>query len=179
MTVIYGNCGDVDTKVLEYIWKGIPDVKVVDTFKENRITIDEAIKAEKDILVFCGHGSSDGLFSRLGYALSVFNVGLIRAKYVIGVWCHAKEFAKKFSLKGFFTSMYISNRSEALFELPGDVAITNEEITKSEIKFCNILNNLIMNGLHDIRDWPKKILEILPPENEVEEFNHTALEYVS
>lgn len=179
MTVIYGNCGDVDTEVLEYIWKGIPNVKVVNAFKEDRITIDEAIRTEKDILIFCGHGSSEGLFSRLGYALSAFNVELIKATNVIGVWCHAKDFAKKYHVHGFFTSMYISNRSEALFELPVTLTITNEEITESEIRFCKVLNNLIVNDIQDIKEWPKKILEILPPKNEVEKFNHTALEYVS
>lgn len=179
MTVIYGYCGDPDTQVLANIWKNFSKAKVLNTFEASRYEIQKAIAEEKDLLIMCGHGSGEGLFGKYFFAVDSTDVPNIKAQYVIGVWCHAKDFAKKYHVRGFFTSMYISNRSEALFELHGDVTITNEEITESETKFCNVLNNLIANDLRGIRDWPKKILEILPPENEVEEFNHTALEYVA
>ena len=182
MTVIYGYLNDTDTYVLRNIWDGFKNVKVVNAFNKNRDTLTKAISNEKDILIFCGHGSPDGLFGTEGYVLSSKNVEFVKAKYVIGVWCYAKDFAKKFPLRGFFTSMYISNIDEAFLVLPSigsNRVPTSEEITQSEIKFCKTLNSFIRTRLDEFENWPKLILETIPPENVVEKYNHEALEYVS
>ncbi len=178
MTVIYGYCGDEDTKSLKAIWEGIKDVKVVDAFKVSHEDVRNAIDAEKDILVICGHGSGEGLFGKSGYAVDGLDSGLIRAKHVIGVWCHAKTYAKKYRVEGFFTSMYISNINEARVCLSDTKGLTNEIVIKSVIRFCNLLNVLIRNELDKIEDWPKIILERLPPINAAEKYNHEALEYI-
>lgn len=178
MTVIYGYCGDEDTKSLETIWKGLDDVKVLYTYRNSHEEIKKAIIAEKDILLLCGHGSSEGLFGTGSYAVDKTDANLIRAKYVIGIWCHAKAYAKKYRVEGFFTSMYISNRSEALFCLSGDVQETNDEIIESVIRFCKVLRKLICEDLDKIENWPKIVLKKIPPRNAVEKYNHEALEYV-
>ena len=178
MTIIYGNMGDDDTKVLANIWNHFTDAKVYDAFLSSHEQIKEAISKEKDILIICGHGSGEGLFGKDGYAVDYSDVDLIKAEYVIGVWCHAKDYAKKYHVKGFFTSMYISNRSEALFELHEELIVSSKEITESETEFCNVLNYLITTELYNIKNWPQRVLEIMPPKNQIEEFNHRALEYV-
>lgn len=179
MTIIYGNIGDDDTRVLAGIWKNFTNAKVLDAFKEDHKTIQKAVSEEEDLLILCGHGSGEGLFGRDGYALYSADVPFIHAQYVIGVWCHAKDFAKKYHVKGFFTSMYISNMSEAVFNIRGEVTVSSADITESEVKFCKVLNYLISNELYNIKKWPERVLEIFPPSNEVEEFNHNALEYVA
>jgi hypothetical protein len=138
MTVIYGDIGDPDTKVLENLWKGFSP-KVLHAFKDTQEDINDAIRKEKDILILCGHGSPSGLFGDKGYAVGFHNVGLIKAKYVIGMWCHAKEFAKSAHLEGFFTAMYISNRSEALFNLKEEVTVSSAEITADIFQKSNAL----------------------------------------
>lgn len=177
MTVIYGDIGDPDTKVLKNLWKGFKP-KVIHAFKATSEDINDALQNEKDILILCGHGSPSGLFGDKGYAVGFHNVDLIRAKYVIGMWCHAKEFAKSAHLEGFFTAMYISNRSEALFNLKEKVTVSSAEITASETEFCLHINNMIRNSLDTIKQWPEEILKIMPPKNQVEEFNHRQVEYV-
>lgn len=177
MTVVYGDIGDVDTKVLKNLWKGFKP-KVLHAFKDAQENINNAISEEKDILILCGHGSPSGLFGEKGYAVGFDNVNLIKAKYVIGMWCHAKEFAKAAHLEGFFTAMYISNRSEALFNLKETVTVTSEEITASEVEFCLHINERIHNSLETIKNWPEEILKVMPPKNQVEEFNHRQIEYV-
>lgn len=178
MTIIYGYCGDEDTKALKAIWKGIENVKVVDAFKTSHEDVRDAIVAEKDILVLCGHGSSEGLFGANGYAVDGLDAGLIQAQYVIGVWCHAKAYAKKYHVEGFFTSMYISNINEARICLSDTSDLTNEIVLKSVVRFCNLLNELIRKDIENIKDWPETILKLLPPINSAEKYNHEALEYV-
>ena len=186
MTVIYGYCGDEDTRVLSNIWKHYNNAKVLNAFDSTYNEIKEAVSNESDILILCGHGSGEGLFGTTPldmesgcFAIDANMVPFIKAEYVIGVWCHAKDFAKKYHVRGFFTSMYISNRSEALFYLHEEATVSNVEITKSEIKFCDTLNYLIATELYNIKNWPKRILEIIPPTNQVEIFNHNALEYIN
>ena len=177
MTVIYGDIGDPDTRVLQNLWKGFKP-KVIHAFKDTQEDINDALQKENDILILCGHGSPSGLFGDSGYAVGFHNVELIKAKYVIGMWCHAKEFAKSAHLEGFFTAMYISNRSEALFNLKEEVTVSSAEITASETEFCLHINDMIRNSLDTIKQWPEEILKIMPPKNQVEEFNHRQVEYV-
>lgn len=185
MTVIYGFINDTDTKVLSYIWEGIANVKVLKTYESSQKDIDEAVKNEKDVLILCGHGSDEGLFGKNMYAVDKNSE--INAKYVIGVWCHAKQFAKKYHIKGFFTSMYISNMGEAIFELRNKIrtlSFTDKDITAGEIKFCKLLNSYLKTYIEkhtdlDLPNWPKRILETIPPKNIVEKYNHENLEYIN
>jgi hypothetical protein len=75
--------------------------------------------------------------------------------------------------------MYISNRNEALFNLKEEVVVSSKEITASETEFCLHINDMIRNSLGTIKHWPEEILKIMPPKNQVEEFNHRQVEYVS
>lgn len=116
MTIIYSNCKDVDCSFLPYIWENF-DCNVVEITPEMddfENLVNDAIKNEDDLLIFAGHGSSNGLFHPCfeGYLLESKNVGLIHAKTVICIWCNASTFCKTHGLKCLCSSMFVSNVHE-------------------------------------------------------------------
>ena len=67
ITVIYSDLGDVDCASIPLLWKDVPDVHVMRLARDTDYTKDDirnAIKAEDDTLIMCGHGTPRGL---LGY----------------------------------------------------------------------------------------------------------------
>ena len=50
MTVIYGDIGDPDTRVLKNLWKGFKP-KVMHAFKDTPEDINDALRNEKDVLI--------------------------------------------------------------------------------------------------------------------------------
>ena len=67
ITVIYSDMGDVDCASIPLLWKDVPDVHVMRLARDTDYTKDDirnAIKAEDDTLIMCGHGTPRGL---LGY----------------------------------------------------------------------------------------------------------------
>jgi len=180
MTVIYSNCGDVDTSLLPKLWEGIEGARVIELTRDSDYTFEDICKAiseEKDFILFCGHGSPYGLFSPdwSSYVLSYLNVDLVHAKKVVGIWCHASEFAYQNDLEGFFSWMFISNVGEAYCN--GCTNTSSDEINASTTRFCGLVNNLIKNNAplsewYDILNKQDNIL------NEVDDFNYRNLSYV-
>lgn len=94
-------------------------------------------------LIINGHGTWDGLLNKdwNGYVVDSRVVDILRKRScIIGVWCYASEFADKYDLKGFFTSMFISTPQEAANE--GFVHADPEDITKENQIFAKRLNRL-------------------------------------
>ena len=168
MTVVFSNTGDVDTRVLATLWEGYPNARVLDVrpgVRDARPRVDAAIAAEEDTLVMCGHGSPAGLFDpglmargnlaaiarNPPYLVDADNAPSIRARRVVGVWCHASAFAERAGLRGFFTGMFVSNPMEASFVgCPGgDSAAT---ITEQEVLFCRRVNELLRTDV-PMSDW--------------------------
>ena len=116
-TIIFSNMGDTDTAVLRNLWNGMPDVKVVEIGKFTRNArrmVDEAIAQETEMLVMCGHGTPEGLINPNftdydRYLVDSRNKNLIKAKSIVGIWCHARDFAERYGVRGFWSSMFISN----------------------------------------------------------------------
>lgn len=181
MTVIYSDFGDVDTSVLKNIWKDL-DAKVIRISRDSLIDdydINDAIASEKDTLIVVGHGSDRGCWSPYGgYTISPFNLDLIKAKKFIGIWCHASDFARRYHAKGFFSGMFISNTSEAIYTLPysKNQVYSNKQITESEVKFCNILNDFLKKET-PLKDWKYIIGRYTDNTFEVEKYNYSHVEY--
>ena len=181
VTVIFSNMGDTDTLVLKHIWEGLPNVKVIEVNGHNgpwAKKVDSAILAEKDTLILCGHGYPSGLLSPQSHGepllVSERNVRYIKAKRVIGIWCHASSFAQSMNLKGFFSSMFISNPVEALVnncpQSSGDI------ITREEILFGKRLNKLIASDT-PMSEWKDKLIEQADMSIDVVRFNYKGLTY--
>ena len=92
-TVIFSNAGDTDTAVLKFIWRGLPNVKLVEVNKQTvnaKEIVEQAIEAEHDTLICCGHGSQMGLYNPAGTGYSFLvnrqNYKKIKVNRFIGVW---------------------------------------------------------------------------------------------
>lgn len=102
----------------------------------SRKKVIEQIK-EHDRIIIMGHGHPGGLFySPINSEL----VYLLREKELITIWCHADQFVKKYGLKGFSTSMFISERNEGISY---GINATQEQIDYSNNLFATELNKCI------------------------------------
>lgn len=179
-TIIYGNMGDEDCKCLQTIWEGIDNVKVIEIRYASDVTREEinaAIAAEEELLICCGHGSSHGLFGLNKSLSSAFAFGeeqieLVKAKNFFGMWCHASDFAKYTGVKGFFTSMFISNPGEAACN--GINGTTQEYVNEATIRFCKKVNELIRSG-KDVELWKDELMPVMDKNNPVDVFNYNGL----
>lgn len=104
-----------------------------------------AIINEQDRIVLIGHGTEYGLLNQRldGYIIDSKMIQFIRGKNIIGIWCNASNFADRYDLTGFFTSMFISNTNE-LMEC-GFQAFENceEEIRRQNLIFAERINELL------------------------------------
>lgn len=177
-TVIFSDFGDIDTQVLTHLWENVPDVKLVHITRYTegaQELVNEAIAKESDTLLFCGHGLPSGLLSPgWGTLLDEGNYRLVHAKRVIGIWCHAAQFAASIGLKGFFSSMFISNTMEAAHN--GCYSTNQDKITQEEILFCQRVNQLILDGT-PTDQWVKQLKSQADMTNEVVKFNYNGLRY--
>ena len=184
MTVIHSDYGDSDTKVLRAMWEGLGNVRVItitDLAQGNtRADIRKALESEEDTLILTGHGSPSGLLARdtssflsISYAFTKDDIPFVKAKNIIGVWCYASDFSKNNSLRGFYSSMFISSAIEA--GLMGIHGVSEDEIKSSEILFCRRVNALLGDNV-PLNEWTEK-LRAFHLTNSVEEFNYSKLYY--
>ena len=177
MTIIWADSGDNDSSMLKKIWENASNITLVHITEWNDVVekfVNLAISNEQDTLLFCGHGSSYGLFapnSLCEYILHQENVRQIKAKNIIGVSCYAKEFAKRNNLHGFFTDMFISNINEAV---DYGVCATIEDIYESANIIFSIINKILTGQLsyHDCLE----MLKTTDTDNPVFDFNVNGIE---
>ena len=125
------------------------DIVLINPTKDE---VKNALKAfPHERLMGLGHGSSYGLFGAgLGYVIDPTMIDLLKDREMIGIWCHAKDFGRAYGLKGFFTSMFVSNPGEASAYHFNRV---DESTTQREnTAFAKKVNNLIKNGV-PLSEW--------------------------
>lgn len=106
----------------------------------------ELLRGSSNDLLLFGHGNELGLFNQHwnnGYCIDRSHLEMLRKRRIIGVWCYAGNFADRYGLHGFFTSMFISNSREAR-EYGFDT--TEDEVIRQNIIFGDALNRLILDG---------------------------------
>lgn len=75
--------------------------------------LKEAIKYHQRIIMM-GHGCEEGLFDgKFNSIIDSNYVYLLREKTCVAIWCNADVFFNKYSLKGLYTGMIISESDEA------------------------------------------------------------------
>lgn len=102
-----------DTLEFEEMFRGLDaNILVNPTYEQ----INNFLAWSSNRLLICGHGTEFGLFdpSMNDYCIDRSNVHLLSGREVIGIWCFAGNFADRYNLRGFFTSMFVSNVNEAL-----------------------------------------------------------------
>lgn len=175
MTIIFQH--RKDTEFLEYIWKDIQNIKLLDCTKENRCSskdIRNALYKEKDTIILVGHGDNYGLLypDFNGYMIDSRYVNFLRGKKIIAIWCFAKEFTTKYNLTGFSTGMFISDKHEAYnFEFG---YIDENIIEKENISFALKLNKLLKDNI-DYKEWPNILRKELNTKEGFVEFNYNSL----
>jgi len=104
---------DESTSFLKQIYNTKKNVSVVSGNITKKDLLNRIL--EHDNIIMMGHGSSEGLLAvnqfdtESPYIVdSSFTDVLTRKENAIYIWCNANEFVDKFSLKGFYTGMFIS-----------------------------------------------------------------------
>jgi hypothetical protein len=140
-----------DTKTLVPAYEGLEDAVVL--YNPSREEVIAALKEHPgDTAMFLGHGGPSGMFSVdwRGRVVDASMKDLLKDREIIGIWCHASDFGWNQSLKGFFTSMFISNQGEAR---AFGYKATDEECFEQNRLFAGWVNELIKSGT-PLKEWP-------------------------
>lgn len=134
-----------DTSFLKKTYEGIDNLILLYNPTKEEVNKTLQDNPDEDVMML-GHGSPSGLFSAdwRGNVIDATNAHLLKGRNCVGIWCWAKKFAKNYGLKGYFTSMFISNEGEARGY--GYYGYTEEEIFNEVELFSIRINNLIKSG---------------------------------
>ena len=169
---------DKTTAMLSILYEGL-EARVIESDcsnKEMRHLLRHTSPSERIMLL--GHGSDKGLYYRKNDKEEDFDgiiVGHPHAYYlrkhcggIIGIWCHAMEFAKKEGLHGLFSGMIISEMSEA--EEHGVITDKDSMDQTNRIMFTQ-LRRLLDDGtpLHEI---PERLKALDTTQSELSRFNY-------
>ena len=183
MTVIYSNYLDDDCRILQSMWSGFDNVKIIEITPSSvdwEDNVDKAISEETDILIMCGHGTPYGLlFPNMykgEYIIHDNNVHLIKAKKVICSWCYASNFCINHpELKNCFaTSMFISNENEAFDNNIFDY--TQNQINNTSKRFDDEINWLLHNNI-PLNEWVMRLGAHMDIEDAIDVFNRQCIHY--
>lgn len=175
---------DRTTEMLSILYEGL-GTRLIESDcsnKEMGYQLHHTSLSERIMLL--GHGSDKGLYFRKNEKEEDFDgiiVGHPQAYYlrkhsggIIGIWCHAVEFAKKEGLHGLFSGMIISEISEA--EEYG-VDTDKESIDRTNRIMFTQLRRLLDGGapLHEI---PERLKALDTTQSELSRFNYERFYYL-
>lgn len=169
---------DRTTDFLKEIYENIPHQTLI-TGGVNRNDIIDLIEGH-DRVMMMGHGTPQGLLSMYNfekyvpYIIDYKSVPYLKEKTDnVFIWCNADKFVNQYKLKGFYSGMFISEVSEAIYcGLPG----TSQDIVdESNFGFCNMLSKYINEDSHYIHQNIKREYGVLAENNPVALYNHRRL----
>jgi hypothetical protein len=101
-------------------------------------------------------------------------VNLLRNKTIIGIWCNASNFADRYDLTGFFTSMFISNTQE-LIDCGFQTFDNCDEVIRVQNQiFASRINQLLSTNTPS-RDWATILSDSLDNEERYVYYNYEAM----
>ena len=175
---------DRTTEMLSILYEGL-EAKLIESDcsnKEMGHLLRHTSPSERIMLL--GHGSDKGLFYREDDTKDEFDKIIVghphafhlrnHGSNIIGIWCHAVEFAKKEGLHGLFSGMIISEMSEA--EEYG-VVTDKDSMDKTNRLMFTQLRRLLDDGtpLHEI---PERLKALNTTQSELSRFNYERFYYV-
>lgn len=166
-----------DSEDFSAIYKGLDKNTNTIVINPTIRQLKKLIKNETDKIVFIGHGTEYGLLNQRldGYILDSSFVQILRDKTIIGIWCYASNFADRYNLNGFFTSMFISNSFELLdcgFKLFENC---DNEIKKQNKLFSERINELLLTNIHT-NEWSTRLNNMLTEnEHKFVRYNYEAI----
>jgi hypothetical protein len=130
-----------------------------------------------DRIIMLGHGSPSGLFGTgfgSNYVIGKSEVGLLKNKECIFIWCHADKFVKEHNLKGLHSGMFVSEVGEALiYGLRGDKKLVDDSNNTFAFMLGSVLHKIPLNEAYD---QVKKDYGWLAKTNEIAKYNNERLE---
>lgn len=162
-----------DTNDFVGIYEGLDATVLINPKKSE---CKKAIINEKERIVFIGHGTEWGLLNQRldGFMVGSDMVQFLRGKDIIGIWCYAGNFASRYDLTGFFTSMFISNVNELVS--CGFKAFDNcdEEIKRQNKIFASRINQFLIANIPS-KEWATKLYNSLENEEKFVYYNYEAM----
>ena len=136
----------------------------------------EAIVDEQDTIVLIGHGTDHGLLNKNlnGYFIDSGWVNLLRNKTIIGIWCNASNFADRYDLTGFFTSMFISNAQE-LIDCGFQTFDNCDEVIRIQNQIFAARISRLLSTNTPSRDWATILVDSLDNEERFVYYNYEAM----
>jgi len=166
-----------DTSFLTKTYEGIDNLILLynPTKREVNKTLRE--HPNEDVMML-GHGSPSGLFGhdyKSGdfFVIDYTNAELLKNRNCIGIWCYAKEFGRKYGLKGYFTSMFISNGGEA--KSFGYKA--KEEDVFNEVQNFSAYVNMLIKDKTPYEQWVESLQGMVDMSKDYVKFNYSNMEY--
>lgn len=169
---------DASTSFLDIVYENIQDKTLI----TGGVTKSELIKLinEHDRIMMMGHGSPAGLFAvgqfnNVGaYIIDQSMVPYLKQKENnVFIWCNADKFVDIFSLKGFYSGMFISEVGEANYcGLPG---MSQEIVDESNYGFVNIIAKYINENKELIHEKVKNEYGLIAETNPVALYNNNRL----
>ncbi len=157
---------DFSTDFLSAIYKN----KGWDVVTDPLIKNDEVAELinNHDRILCCGHGSQGGLYGAYGFIINSSHVPLLREKSLVCIWCYCDQFMNEHGLTGFYSGMFISERTESLMY---DIQADQVMIDRSNDLFASTLGKYI-----DTDDILKNVKrEYNDPDDPIITFNRNRL----
>lgn len=175
---------DITTDFLSKVYENIPEEEktVIRDCKISNSRLIRLIKSH-DNVVMLGHGCADGLlcssyskdttFDRL--IINSHLVEFLRTrKKLIGIWCHASDFFKKYNLYGFATGMFVSDISEANdYGLP----MSTYDVEENNNLLAESLYKCFDKDIAYIYDYMCERFDSLKSTNKIANFNRNLFYY--
>lgn len=166
-----------DTVDLARVYDGLDCTLFYTPTRGDRRAIMDAIRNDEGLVILLGHGTPRGLLDPTfcDYIIESSDADLLRQRTIIGIWCYASEFADRYGLHGFFSSMFVSNINEAV-ELQVDRLATEENIAEEFELFCRTINCFIRAEL-PMDEWVENLQGMCNRELPFVRYNYEALSY--
>ena len=169
---------DDSTSFLDIVYSPIQD-KTIITGGVSKTELIQLI-LEHDRVMMMGHGSPGGLFSvgkfkECGaYIIDHTFVPILKGKSNnVYIWCNADQFVNRHKLKGFYSGMFISEVSEAVYcGLPGT---EQDQVDQSNHYFAQLLGEAINDPLDQAYDYVLDNYGLLTEDNAVALYNYNRL----
>ena len=169
-----------DAHLLHRVYEGVEDMTLL--VNPSNDEVDRVLRERPGETLMCmGHGFCGGLLAASyykGHGLAVAvgdrNIELLKGRPLICIWCNADEFAARHpELSGFFTSMFISNASEAAwFGFDAD----EDDIFNEVTLFAERVNSLIKDKVN-LYDWPVILRGQADLTKDYVRFNYDGIKY--
>ena len=176
MIVIHIDNGSSDAAMLSTIYEGLDNITLC--YNRSKSNIKRILRMTGDEpVMLLGHGTPQGLMNveQNGFVVSDQHVEWLKNRQVIGIFCYASDFADRYGLHGFFTSMFISNVEEALYYLP-HVDTCDKVIEKENKLFCERINSLLKQHV-PLEKWPTTLQEMADISIPFVRYNYETLTY--